>query len=158
MGQISQNSTNTLRIAFVKALWHAKIVDQCYLSCAARMKESGVLHDIDIFDVPGVLEIPLLAKDLAKSGKYDAIIASGFIVNGGIYRHDFVSTAVIDGMMRVQLDTDVPIFSAVLTPHNFQESEEQIQFFFDHFKIKGREVADACLMMMQVRNKVKQTV
>lgn len=156
MGQISQNSTNTLRIAFVKAMWHAKIVDQCYLSCAARMKESGVLHDIDIFDVPGVLEISLIAKDLAKTGKNDAIIASGVIVNGGIYRHDFVSTAVIDGMMRVQLDTDIPILSAVLTPHNFQESREQIQFFFDHLQIKGREVADACLMMLQVRNKVKQ--
>ena len=156
MGQISQNSTDPVRIAFIKAGWHSDIVDQCYYSCVEQLSQSNVLNKVDTFDVPGALEIPLLAKDLAKTGNYDAIIASAFIVNGGIYRHDFVSTAVIDGMMRVQLDTDVPVFSAVLTPHNFQESKEQIQFFFDHFKVKGREVADSCLAMLEVRNAIKQ--
>jgi 6,7-dimethyl-8-ribityllumazine synthase len=155
MGQISQNSTDPLRIAFIKAGWHSDIVDQCYYSCVEQLSISNILHKVETYDVPGALEIPLLAKDLAKTGKYDAIIASAFIVNGGIYRHDFVSTAVIDGMMRVQLDTDIPVFSAVLTPHNFQESKEQIKFFYDHFKVKGKEVADACLSMLEVRNSIK---
>jgi len=156
MGQLSQNSTDPIRVAFIKAGWHSDIVDRCYTSCIEQLSISNVLHKIDTYEVPGALEIPLMAKDLAQTGKYDAIIASAFIVNGGIYRHDFVSTAVIDGMMRVQLDTDVPVFSAVLTPHNFQESKEQIKFFSDHFKVKGREVADACLEMLQVRRSIKQ--
>ena len=157
MGNLSQNKENQVRIAFVKARWHAEIVDQCYESCVDTLsKQNAVDATVDVYDVPGVLEIPLLAQDIAKSGKYDAVIASGLIVNGGIYRHDFVSTAVIDGMMRVQLDTGVPVFSAVLTPHNFQESKEQIQFFYDHFKVKGVEVANACLGMLESRQAVRE--
>ena len=76
------------------------------------------------FDVPGAFEIPLHAQRLARSGRYDAIIACALVVNGGIYRHEFVPSAVIDGLMRVQLDTDMPVFSAVLTPRDFHDHEE----------------------------------
>jgi 6,7-dimethyl-8-ribityllumazine synthase len=76
------------------------------------------------------------------------------IVDGGIYRHDFVSSAVIDGIMRVQLDTGTPIFSAVLTPHHYHDSDDHRKFFHDHFKVKGREVAEACLMMVKARKRV----
>ena len=82
---------------------------------------------------------------LARLGAYDAIIACGFVVNGGIYRHEFVAAAVIDGLMRVQLDTDVPIFTAVLTPRDFHDHDEHRTFFRDHAVKKGTEVAQACL-------------
>ena len=67
------------------------------------------------------------------------------MVNGGIYRHEFVAAAVIDGLMRVQLDTGVPVFSAVLTPRDFHEHEEHRHFFAEHFMKKGEEVAQACV-------------
>jgi 6,7-dimethyl-8-ribityllumazine synthase len=82
---------------------------------------------------------------LAQTGRYAAIIACGLVVNGGIYRHDFVASAVIDALMRVQLDTDVPVFSAVLTPRDFHDHEEHQNFFREHFVKKGTEVAGACL-------------
>jgi 6,7-dimethyl-8-ribityllumazine synthase len=103
---------------------------------------------IDVFTVPGAYEIPLHAKRLAKSGQYQGIVACAFVVNGGIYRHDFVANAVIQGMMQVQLDTDVPVFSMVLTPHNFHEHDPHKSFFLDHFVEKGREVALACVNTM----------
>ena len=99
---------------------------------------------IDFFDVPGSLEIPLHALLLAESGRYAAIVAAGFVVNGGIYRHEFVAEAVISGLMRVQLDTKVPVISAVLTPQNFHEHDEHKKFFYDHFVVKGAEAATAC--------------
>ncbi|MGI9328775.1 MAG: 6,7-dimethyl-8-ribityllumazine synthase, partial [Pseudomonadales bacterium] len=68
----------------------------------------------------------------------------GLVVDGGIYRHDFVAQAVITGLMQVQLETGVPVFSAVLTPHHFHNSEEHAKFFSDHFVVKGVEVAKAC--------------
>ena len=71
------------------------------------------------------------------------------MVDGGIYRHDFVATAVIDGLMRVQLDHGVPVFSAVLTPHHFHEHAEHREFFKAHFTLKGKEVADACLRTLE---------
>ena len=94
-------------------------------------------------------EIPLHAKLLAESGKYQAIVAAGFIVDGGIYRHEFVSTAVIDGLMRVQLDTRVPVFSVVLTPQRFHEHEEHRRFFVEHFLVKGREAASTLVRTLE---------
>jgi len=138
-------TTSTKRIAFLQACWHKDITSQCRDSFVAEMARLGYdAKQIDIIEVPGVFEIPLQAKLLAKSGRYAAIVATGLIVNGGIYRHDFVSTAVIDGMMNVQLETEVPVLSAVLTPHNYHEHEEHHKFFFDHFTVKGREAAQAC--------------
>jgi 6,7-dimethyl-8-ribityllumazine synthase len=134
------------RVAFVQALWHRDIVDNCRDAFLARMAAGGVAAEaIDLHECPGVFEIPLRAKVLAATGRYAAIVASGLVVDGGIYRHEFVSTAVIDGLMRVQLDSGVPVLSAVLTPIRFHEHEEHRVFFRDHFLVKGREVAAACL-------------
>jgi 6,7-dimethyl-8-ribityllumazine synthase len=133
------------RIAFVQSCWHREIVDECRDSFLAEAQARGVAaEEIDLFEVTGAFEIPLHAKRLAESGRYRAVVAAGLVVDGGIYRHDFVAEAVIDGLMRVQLDTGVPVFSAVLTPHHFHEHSDHERFFHDHFQVKGREVAKAC--------------
>jgi 6,7-dimethyl-8-ribityllumazine synthase len=133
------------RIAFVQSLWHREIVDECRDAFLAEVAARGVPADaVDLYEVTGAFEIPLHAKRLAESGRYAAVVASGLVVDGGIYRHDFVAEAVIDGLMRVQLDTGVPVFSAVLTPHHFHEHSDHERFFHDHFQVKGREVAKAC--------------
>ena len=138
------------RIAFIQAGWHRDIVAQCRLSFIADMAALGFAEsDIDVIDVAGAFEIPLHAQVLARSGRYAAIAASALVVDGGIYRHDFVATAVIDGLMRVQLDHGVPVFSAVLTPHHFHEHAEHREFFKTHFTAKGKEVADACLRTLE---------
>ena len=61
----------------------------------------------------------------------------------GIYRHEFVSQTVVEALMRVQMETDVPVFSGVLTPHHFHEHEEHRKQFSNHFVTKGQELADA---------------
>lgn len=133
------------RVAFIQSCWHKDIVDQCRLAFVAEMGRLGCGEDrIDLYEVPGVFEIPLEAKLLAASGRYAAIVASGLVVNGGIYRHEFVSEAVISGLMQVQLATEVPVISAVLTPQAFHEHEEHRRFFREHFLIKGAEAASAC--------------
>jgi 6,7-dimethyl-8-ribityllumazine synthase len=138
------------RIAFVQATWHRDIVDQARRAFLDELGSQGFSADkVDVFEVPGVFEIPLHAKLLAETGRYQAIVAAGFIVDGGIYRHEFVSTAVIDGLMRVQLDTGVPTISVVLTPQRFHEHEEHRRFFFEHFLLKGREAANATLRTIE---------
>ena len=72
----------------------------------------------------------------------------GFIVDGGIYRHEFVADAVISSLMRVQLETEVPIISAVLTPQRFHAHAEHQRFFREHFRVKGAEAAEACVKTM----------
>lgn len=133
-------------IAVISASWHADIVGQARRALLAELERSPAPpRRVDCFDVPGAFEIPLLARRLAASGRYDAIVACALVVNGGIYRHEFVATAVIDGLMRAQLDTDVPVLSCVLTPRDFHEHEEHQRFFSEHFVKKGAEVARACL-------------
>lgn len=147
----------TNRIAFVQACWHKDIVDQGRDAFAAEIARQGIARErIEFFEVPGSLEIPLQAQLLAKTGRYAVIVGAGFIVNGGIYRHEFVAATVIDALMRVQLDTEVPILSLVLTPQNFHEHAAHQQFFHEHFKVKGAEAAVACVKTMQNLNDVAQ--
>lgn len=143
---------NPGKIAFIRARWHADIVDNCVTSFTEEWNRlEGGNSEVEIFDVPGALEIPLHAQLLARTGRYSAIVASAFVVDGGIYRHDFVAGTVLDAMMRVQLDTGIPAFSAVLTPHNFQETPPLINFFKEHFLVKGREAAQSCSQLLRER-------
>lgn len=136
----------TQRIAFVQSGWHQDIVNQGRDAFLAEIARRGVPRtSVDIYTVPGAFEIPLHAKLLAKTGRYAAIVACGFIVDGGIYRHEFVASAVINALMSVQLETEVPVFSCVLTPQHFHEHADHRNFFIQHFLIKGAEVATACL-------------
>ncbi|NQV56249.1 MAG: 6,7-dimethyl-8-ribityllumazine synthase [Rhodospirillales bacterium] len=153
MNQTQDNQTlkpGTETIAFIGANWHANIVVRCRDSFLEEIKTlSQGRVKAEVFGVPGAFEMPLLAKTLARSGRYAAIVCSALVVNGGIYRHDFVASAVIDGLMRVQLDTDVPVISAVLTPLNYHEHEPHHAFFAEHFVVKGKEAAEACMVTLQ---------
>jgi len=141
----TQASQGGGRIAFVQSCWHKDIVDRCRAGFVPELERLGIAKDrIDFFEVPGAFEIPLQVKLLAKSGRYAAIVAAGFVVDGGIYRHEFVAAAVISALMRVQLDTEVPVLSAVLTPQRFHEHQEHRDFFLEHFVVKGAEAGRAC--------------
>lgn len=135
------------RYAFIKANWHADIVDRA-LDGFRELIPDDV---IDVFDVPGAFEMPLLARDLAASGRYAAVAAAAFVVDGGIYRHDFVAQAVVDGLMRAGLDTGVPVLSVSLTPHHYQETDHHNRIYREHFVEKGREAARAALMIGRTR-------
>lgn len=139
------------RFAFVKANWHADIVDRAY----DGFIESVPAASVDVYDVPGAFEMPLMARDLAASGRYDAVVCAAFVVDGGIYRHDFVASAVVDGLMRAGLDTGVPVLSVSLTPHNYQETDHHNAIYRDHFVIKGREAAQAACAIVDARRAVR---
>ena len=140
------NLTRVPRVAIVAASWHKDIVGFALSAIRHEFDRCRIPQDqVTVVDVPGAFEIPLHAKRLALSGRFDAVIACGLVVDGGIYRHDFIAQTVIQALMQVQLETDVPVFSAVLTPHHFHEHGEHKRFFAEHFSTKGQEVARACL-------------
>ncbi|MDB6177573.1 6,7-dimethyl-8-ribityllumazine synthase [Paracoccus sp. Z330] len=145
-----KTSTATPRIAFIKARWHADVVDRAYEGFAAEAATLLPNAVIDSIDVPGAFEMPLVAKKLAKTGKYDAIVAAALVVDGGIYRHDFVADAVVTGLMNVGLETEVPCFSVSLTPHNYQEVDVLTSFYRDHFVKKGAEAAGAVRQILDL--------
>ncbi len=148
MSASSGNLCETMnqRIAFISASWHDDILDVCRKSFVEELGARGFdISIIDQFTVPGSLEIPLMAQLLAETGRFSVIIGAGFIVDGGIYRHDFVANAVIDGIVQVGLKTGVPVLSVVLTPHHFHGHEVHHGFFSQHMISKGRELAGSCL-------------
>jgi 6,7-dimethyl-8-ribityllumazine synthase len=137
--------TKPQRVAFVQASWHREVVEQCRIAFLDEIEARNIPRaHVDLFEVPGSFEIPLHAQLLAKTRRYTAIVAAGLVVDGGIYRHEFVADTVIKALMDVQLRTEVPVFSAVLTPQQFHESAAHVEFFRKHFATKGVEVAEAC--------------
>ncbi len=140
------SSHGSPRIAIIASTWHADIVERGCTALRDELQRLGVPPDaVSHHEVPGAFEIPLLAQRLARRGDVDAVVACGFVVDGGIYRHEFVAAAVIDGLMRVQLDTGVPVLSCVLTPQAFHEHDVHQRFFAEHMVDKGVEVARACV-------------
>lgn len=143
----------TKKIALIKAGWHNRIVDSAHQSFADAM---GADAHIDVIDVPGSLEIPLIGQRALNNG-YDMAIGMGFIVDGAIYRHEFVAQSVIDGIMSVSLKVDKPFLSVVLTAKTFSEaSPENEEYFVNHFKLKGVEAANAAKAIFALDNALKK--
>ncbi|MGA7808001.1 6,7-dimethyl-8-ribityllumazine synthase [Bradyrhizobium sp.] len=140
------------RVAFVQSAWHPEVVAECRTAFLAEAEARHIPRAaIDIFEVPGAFEIPLHAQLIAKTRRYTAIVAAGLVIND-----EHVAETVIKALMDVQLRTEVPVFSAVLTPEQFQEKfrerfQERFQetsahfeFFRKHFAANGIQVAKAC--------------
>src|SRR6202049_4057029 len=84
--------TKPQRVAFVQSAWHRDVIEQCRLAFLAEIEQRGIERArIDLFEVPGSFEIPLHVQLLAKTRRYTAIVAAGLVVDGGIYRHEFVA-------------------------------------------------------------------
>jgi 6,7-dimethyl-8-ribityllumazine synthase len=137
-------------IATVSAGWHGELVSIAREAFTQALLRHGwpptALHHEQ---VPGALEIPLAAQRLLRSGQADAVVALALVVDGGIYRHEFVAAAVINGLMRVMLDESRPVFSVVLTPQAFHEHDEHRRFFAQHLRSKGEEAAAACIGVLR---------
>jgi 6,7-dimethyl-8-ribityllumazine synthase len=87
-------------------------------------------------------------------GDYDLAVGVGFVVNGLVYRHEFVGQEVVRGIVDVSLRTNKPFLSVVLTPQAFQEHlPENTEFFVKHMIVKGQEAANAAQIMMGLRDK-----
>src|ERR1700720_2193814 len=126
------------RVAFVQSSWHREVVEECRIAFLAE-SEARHITNVDVFEVPGSFEIPLHAQILAKTRRYTAIVAAGLVIDD-----EYVAETVIKALMEVQLRTEVPVFSAVVTPQQFHESEAHFEFFRKHFAAKGIKVAEAC--------------
>lgn len=149
-------SLTSANIAFIRARWHAEIVDQALEGFKAEASTVGLTpENISVFDVPGAFEMPFLAKQLAATNQFDAIVAAAWVVDGGIYRHDFVAAAVVDGLMEAQLTSGVPVFSVSLTPHQYQETDFHNEVYIKHMYAKGQEAARAVSGQLQTLAAVK---
>jgi len=90
------------------------------------LKRHGVNDDeIDITWVPGAFEIPLIAKKMANTGKYDVIICLGAVIKGSTDHYEYVSNEVTKGIASVSLSTDTPVIFGVLTTNDIEQAIER---------------------------------
>ncbi len=91
-----------------------------------ELKRHGVSDDnIEVVRVPGAFEIPVAAQKLAKTGKYNAIIALGAVIKGATAHFDYVSAEVAKGIAQVSLQTEIPVIFGVLTTDNIEQAIER---------------------------------
>ena len=127
------------RVAFVQSAWHRDVVTECREAFLSEIEARHIARaHIDMFEVPGSFEIPLHVQILAKTRRYTAIVAAGLVIDD-----HHVAETVIRALMEVQLRTEVPVFSAVVTPQQFRETADA-DFLRRHFAAKGAGVAEAC--------------
>lgn len=136
------------KIAIIQSCWHKEIVDQFRVSFVDHIQSLVSQSEIEVVEAPGVVEIPLLTKLAAQSGQFDAIVVTGLIVDHGVYRHEFVAQSVMDSIMKIQVETEIPVIYGILTAQDFM-SEGRPEFFHEHFLTKGKEAANACAKTLE---------
>lgn len=130
-----------LRVGVVMSRFNIDVVEGLLSACIAALLKHGVASsDIRIATVAGALEIPLVLKKMAESGKYDALVALGAVIRGETYHFEVVSNEMASGITRVNLDTGIPIANGVLTTNTDHQAMERVSD-------KGREAAQCAIEM-----------
>ena len=112
------------RFAILASRWNPRIVDALVDSARATFLANGVAEAaIDVVRVPGAWEIPLAAGRLAAAGDHAAIIALGCVIRGDTRHYEHVADRCAEGLMRVQLDTGVPVLNGVLAVERIEDAE-----------------------------------
>jgi 6,7-dimethyl-8-ribityllumazine synthase len=148
----SESIGQDYRIAVAVARFNPGITDRLLEGCRAALQEGGVTDaNTFIVHVPGAWELPLACRQLARTGRFDAVIALGAVVRGETAHFDFISAECARGLMQASLETDLPVLFGVLTPENEAQALERAD---PGRKNKGREVALAALEMIALKQEI----
>ena len=130
-----------LRVGVVMSRFNLDVCEGLLSACTAGLLKHGVAaEDIKIATVAGALEIALVLKKMAESGKYDALVALGAVIRGETYHFEIVSNEMASAITRVNLDTGIPIANGVLTTNTDHQATERMSE-------KGREAAITAIEM-----------
>ena len=117
---------NGAKIAIIASRFNEFITSKLISGAVDGLKRHGVSDDdISLAWVPGAFEIPLIAKKLAMSKKYDAVICVGAVIRGSTTHYDYVCNEVSKGIAHISLETDIPVLFGVLTTENIEQAIER---------------------------------
>lgn len=141
-----------LKFGIVIARFNEFISGKLLAGCLDGLKRHGAIEEnLEIAWSPGSFEIPLLAKKMAETGKYDAIICLGAVIRGATPHFDYVSAEVSKGVAHVGLDSGVPVIFGVLTTDNIEQAIERAGTKSGN---KGFDAAMAAIEMANVLKKI----
>ncbi len=150
---IVKETGNSFPIALVVSDFNKHITEALKDGALARLEELGFRsNDITVVEVPGAVEIPLVAKLLAQKKQVKAIIALGAVIRGETTHYDYVCEQISHGCQQVMLAYDIPVVFGVLTTENDEQAWDRVGGAHGH---KGRDAADCALAMYSIEQQIK---
>lgn len=152
---------NKIQIAIVSSSFRQEVVNALETNCLKTFRKKGLSKEqIEIFRVPGSLEIPLVVKKLAKKKIYDAIITFGAIVKGKTYHFEQIATECARACMDISLEYEIPVIFEVLAVYDLQDAveratrKEENEQSSSGEQNKGVEAALTALEMIKLLSKI----
>ena len=143
-----------MRFGIVVSRFNSFITDRLLAAATDALERGGAENkDVDVVHVPGAFELPLAAKKLAATGKYDALIAIGCILRGETSHYDYVCSETARGLQLAQMDTGLPIIFCVLTCDTLEQAIDRAGLKGGN---KGFEAGLAAMEMAQLSRKLRE--
>ena len=143
---------NSLRIAIISSSFRPEVADNLEQRCLATLQRHGVARKhVDLYRVPGSMEIPLAAKKVAKRGRHDAIITFGAIVKGKTYHFEQIANECARGCMNVSWDYEIPVIFEVLAVYDLADAMDRATRKKEN---KGVEAALTALEMIKLLSRI----
>ena len=155
MGRVieGQLSAAGLRFAIIVSRFNSFITERLLSAAVDALDRSGARSaDVDVLHVPGSFELPLSAKKMALTGKYDALIAIGCVLRGATTHYDYVCAETSRGLQLAQMDTGVPIIFCVLTCDTLEQAIDRAGLKSGN---KGFEAGLSAIEMAQLSRKLR---
>ncbi len=142
------------RIGIVVAKFNQQVTNKLLNACVDMLTAHGVCKEnMNVVRVPGAFEIPLVARAMAQSGRFDAVICLGAVIRGDTPHFEYISAEVSRGIGQAALDTDVPMIFGVLTTETVAQAVERA----DRKKFnRGGEAAKSAIEMVTVMRQVNR--
>jgi 6,7-dimethyl-8-ribityllumazine synthase len=142
-----------LRFGIVVSRFNSFITERLLAAAVDALERAGAAgKDVDVVRVPGAFELPLTAKKLAATGKYDALIAIGCVIRGETSHYDYVCSETARGLQLAQMDSGVPIMFCVLTCDTLEQAIDRAGLKGGN---KGFEAGLAAIEMAHLSRKIR---
>ena len=143
-----------MRFAIVVSRFNPEVTDGLLMGAREYLAEKGLKHEAaDLFPAPGAFEIPLLAQELVKTGRYAGVICLGSVIKGDTAHFEFISLGATVGLMQAMLQTSTPIAFGILTTYTDEQAQARSRSDSHN---KGREAAAACLESAQTLARIRE--
>ena len=155
MSQVTEGNLDAsgLKFAIVVARFNSFITDRLLTAATDALQRAGASdQDVDVVRVPGAFELPLAAKKLAATGRYDALIAIGCVLRGETSHYDYVCSETARGLQLAQMDSGLPIIFCVLTCDTLEQAIDRAGLKGGN---KGFEAGFAAIEMAQLSRKLR---
>jgi 6,7-dimethyl-8-ribityllumazine synthase len=136
------------RAALCVARFYTELADKLEQGARAALAEAGI-EELDVYDVPGAFELPLVAKYAAESGRFDGVVCLGAVIRGDTSHFDYVCATAANGISQVQLTTGVPCGFGVLTVDTMEQALDRVTG--GGKRDTGRHAVDAVLASLAVK-------